>query len=182
MPPWLVGPYSTWPQHTLQSTYNQYIKPSNCLIGPLVGLEKVNFRSQILVRPSIGEYWNTFGVPVLPENVIFTFFRMCWCYSETYNTGTQKWFSIVQCSCTSIWDFKYTFSVGFHLNLHKNKNKQSLAGKRSRIFAHAIANFFLVNARRSIDYKRLFTHTCIRFGAITKASLWLDILLIQQFD
>ena len=25
-------------------------------------MEKVNFRSQILVRPSIGEYWNTFGV------------------------------------------------------------------------------------------------------------------------
>ena len=101
----LVGPNSTRPQHTLQSTYNQYIKPSNCLIGPL---------------------------------------------------------------------------VGFHLNLHKNKNKQLLAGKRSRIFAHAIANFFLVNARRPIDYKRLFRHTCIRFGAITKASLWLNILLIQQ--
>ena len=73
--------------------------------------EKVNFRSQILVRPSIGEYWNTFGVPVLPENVIFTFFRMCWCYSEDNNTVTQKWFSIVQYSCTSIWDFKYTFSI-----------------------------------------------------------------------
>ena len=73
--------------------------------------EKVKFRSQILVSPSIGEYWNTFGVPVLPENVIFTFFRMCWCYSEAYNTGTQKWFSIVQYSCTSIWDFKYTFSI-----------------------------------------------------------------------
>ena len=37
--------------------------------------EKVYFRSQILERPSIGEYWNIFGVPVLPENVIFTFFR-----------------------------------------------------------------------------------------------------------
>ena len=36
-------------------------------------MEKVNFRSQILERPSIGEYWNIFGVPVLPENVIFTF-------------------------------------------------------------------------------------------------------------
>ena len=32
--------------------------------------EKVYFRSQILERPSIGEYWNIFGVPVLPENVI----------------------------------------------------------------------------------------------------------------
>ena len=39
--------------------------------------EKVNFRSQILERPSIGEYWNILGIPVLPENVIFTFFRMC---------------------------------------------------------------------------------------------------------
>ena len=27
--------------------------------------------SQILERPSIGEYWNISGVPVLPENVIF---------------------------------------------------------------------------------------------------------------
>ena len=73
-------------------------------------LEKVYFRSQILERPSIGEYWNIFNVPVLPENVIFTFFRTCWCYSEAYNTGTEKWSSIVQYSCTSIWDFKYTFS------------------------------------------------------------------------
>ena len=73
-------------------------------------LEKVYFRSQILERPSIVEYWNISGVPVLPENVIFTFFRTCWCYSEAYNTGTQKWSSIVQYSCTSIWDLKYTFS------------------------------------------------------------------------
>ena len=72
--------------------------------------EKVYFRSQILECPSTGEYWNISGVPVLPENVIFTFFRTCWCYSETYNTGTQKWSSIVQYSCTSIWDLKYTFS------------------------------------------------------------------------
>ena len=73
-------------------------------------LEKVYFRSQILERPSIDEYWNIFGVPVLPENVIFTFFRTCWSYLEAYNTGTQKWSSIVQYSCTSIWDLKYTFS------------------------------------------------------------------------
>ena len=86
---------------------------------PFKGREKVNFRSQILVRPSIGEYWNTFGVPVLPENVIFTFFRMCWCYSEAYNTGTQKWFSIVQYSCTSIWDFKYTISKGRGSQIYK---------------------------------------------------------------
>ena len=72
--------------------------------------EKVYFRFQILERPSIGEYWNILGVPVLAENVIFRFFRMCWCYSEAYNTGMQKLFSIVQYSCTSIWDLKYTFS------------------------------------------------------------------------
>ena len=40
-------------------------------------LEKVNFRSQILECPSIGQYWNIFGVPVLPENMILTFFRTC---------------------------------------------------------------------------------------------------------
>ena len=71
---------------------------------------KVYFRSKILECPSIGQYWNISGVPVLPENVIFMFFRTCWCYSEAYNTGMQKWSSIVQYSCTSIWDLKYTFS------------------------------------------------------------------------
>ena len=70
-------------------------------------LEKVNFKSQILECPSIGEYWNIFGVLVLPENMIFMFFRTCWCYSEAYNTGTQKWSSIAKYSCTSIWDLKY---------------------------------------------------------------------------
>ena len=69
--------------------------------------EKANFRSQILERPSIGEYWNISGVPVLPENVTLMFFRTCLCYSEAYNTGTQKWSSIVQYSCTSIWDLKH---------------------------------------------------------------------------
>ena len=73
--------------------------------------KKVYFRSQILERPSIGEYWNIFGVPVLPENVISAIFRTCWCYSEAYNTRTQKWCSIVQYSCTSIWDLKFTFSM-----------------------------------------------------------------------
>ena len=67
--------------------------------------EKVYFRSQILERPSISEYWNNSGVPVLPENVIFiTFFRTCWWHPEVHNTRTQKWSSIVQYSCTSIWD------------------------------------------------------------------------------
>ena len=61
-------------------------------------MEKVYFRSQILECSSIGEYWNIFGVPVLPENVIFMFFRTYWCFSEAYNTGMQKWSSIVQYS------------------------------------------------------------------------------------
>ena len=65
----------------------------------------------MLERPSIGEYWNISGVPVLPKNVIFTFFRMCWWHPEANNTRTQKWSSIVQYSCTSIWDLKYTFSI-----------------------------------------------------------------------
>ena len=73
-------------------------------------LEKVYFRSPILERPRIGEYKNIFDLPVMPENVVFMFFSMCWCYLEAYNTGTQKWFSIVQYSCISIWDLKYTFS------------------------------------------------------------------------
>ena len=72
-------------------------------------LEKVYFRSQILERPSIGEYLNISGVPVLPENEIFMFFRMCWWHPEANNTRTQKWSSIVQYSCTSIWDL-YAFS------------------------------------------------------------------------
>ena len=73
-------------------------------------MEKVYFRSQILERPSIGEYWNISGVPVLPENVIFAFFRTCWWHPEANNTGTPKWSSIAQYSCTSIWDLKFTFS------------------------------------------------------------------------
>ena len=80
-------------------------------------LEKVYIRSQILECPSIGEYWNISGVPVFPENVIFTFFRTYWCYSESYNTGMQKWSSIVQYSCTRIWDLKYTFSANSDVTL-----------------------------------------------------------------
>ena len=91
-----------------QNLHNRFILRNKSSL--LFNREIVYFRSQILERPSIGEYWNISGVPVLPENVIFTFFRTCWCYSEAYNTGTQKWSSIVQYSCTSIWDLKYTFS------------------------------------------------------------------------
>ena len=47
------------------------MKPEKC------NYETVYFRSQILERPSIGEYWNISGVPVLPENVISTLLRTC---------------------------------------------------------------------------------------------------------
>ena len=77
-----------------KSTRKNYLEASGKLQFAKVGGEKVYFRSQILEHPSIGEYWNIFCVPVLPENVIFAFFRTCWCYSEAYNTGTQKWSSI----------------------------------------------------------------------------------------
>ena len=43
-------------------------------------LETVYLRSKILEGPSIGKYWYISGVLVLPENEIFTFFRMCWLY------------------------------------------------------------------------------------------------------
>ena len=86
--------------------------------------EKVYFRSQILELPSIGEYWNNSGVPVLPENVIFTFFRTCWWHPEVHNTRTQKWSSIVQYSCTSIWDLKYTFSDHSYWYIHIWKSCQ----------------------------------------------------------
>ena len=70
----------------------------------------VYFRSQILERPSIGEYWDIAGAPVLPENVIFAFFGKYWWDPEANNSGMSKWSSIiVQYSCTIIWDLKYTF-------------------------------------------------------------------------
>ena len=97
--------------------------------------EKVNFRSQILERPSIVEYWNISGVPVLPENVIFTFLKTCLLHPEANNTGTPKWSSIVQYSCTSIWDLKYTFSqnrmvqttLKFELFDNNNNNKTGVS-------------------------------------------------------
>ena len=73
--------------------------------------EKVCFRSQILEHPSIGEYWNISGEPVLPKNVIFMFFRTYWWDSEANDTGMPKWSGIVQYLCTRIWNLKYTFSV-----------------------------------------------------------------------
>ena len=84
-------------------------QPKTLELEQLKSPEKVYFRSQILEHTSIDKYWNISGVPVLPENVIFTFFRMCWWHPEANNTGTPKWFSIAQYSCTSIWDLKYTF-------------------------------------------------------------------------
>ena len=126
---------------------------SKCIHSNRKGImEKVYFRSQILERPSIGEYWNISSVPVLPENVIFTFFKTCRCYSEAYNTGTQKWSSIVQYSRTSIWDLKYTFSgiiiklllsllllkIGHYLGLQTIwpcfKSKMAVFGRKMVIF------------------------------------------------
>ena len=49
----------------------------SCCYNPFVLLENIYIRSQILECPSIGQYWNISGVPVLAENVIFTFFRKC---------------------------------------------------------------------------------------------------------
>ena len=95
---------------------------------------KVYLRSQILEHPSIDEYWNISGVPVLPENVIFTFFRTCRCYSEAFNTGTQKWSSIVQYSCTSIWDLKYTFS-------EKKKKKLNHVNQCTKLILYSVTNF-----------------------------------------
>ena len=46
--------------------------------------------------------------------------------SVIQNTGTQKWFSIVQYSCTSIWDLKYTFS-GIFYKLTTNANIKVVA-------------------------------------------------------
>ena len=81
----------------------------------------------ILEHLSIGEYWKIFGVLVLTGNVIFTFFRIYRCYSEAYNTGKQKWSSIVQYSCTSIWDLKYTFPL--FLQLLSNLTDQAQCSK-----------------------------------------------------
>ena len=109
-------------------------------------VEKVYFRSQILEHPSIGEYWNIFGVPVLPENVIFKFFRTCWCYLEAYNTGTQKWSSIVQYSCTSIWDLKYTFSHAVFPNAillwYLECEHRYLKKQKTKLFSITVESFF----------------------------------------
>ena len=105
---------------------------------------KVYFTSQILEHPSIGEYWNISGVPVLPVNVIFTFFGTCWWNPETNNTGTGKWSSIVQYACTSIWDLKYTFSFFFWRvvgNRGKTKKNQRFVSCPPRVFDFHCAFF-----------------------------------------
>ena len=78
----------------------------------------------ILQVPDTGtfQYWwilEHFWCNSMLETMIFTFFRTCWRYAQTYNTGMQKWSSIVQYSCTSIWDLKYTFS---HLHIQYISN------------------------------------------------------------
>ena len=74
------GPRMGWPwSHRYRNRLFQHFMFSLSLLSYCLQLkkksEKVNFRSQILECPSIGQYWNILGVPVLPENVILTFFR-----------------------------------------------------------------------------------------------------------
>ena len=73
--------------------------------------EKVYFRSQVLEHPSIGEYGNISGVPVLPENVIFTFFKTCWCYSEAYNTGMENGLVLFNTRVPACGIWRYAFST-----------------------------------------------------------------------
>ena len=82
-----------------------------CIFAPTKDIGgKVYFRSQILECPSIGEYWNIFGSPVLLENVIFTILECAGVIQKLTILECKKWSSIVQYLCTSIWDLKYTFS------------------------------------------------------------------------
>ena len=57
------------PNYSLYKQYNRLFFSQFGLIPMMFffekKLEKVYFRSQILERPSIGEYCNIFGVPVL---------------------------------------------------------------------------------------------------------------------
>ena len=117
-----VHVHALWPLGHCTCTW--YIDPIQTMVIFKAIQSGISGKSKLLV-PDTGtsQYWwilEHFSVPVLPENVIFMFFRTCWCYSKAYNTGTQKWSSIVQYSCTSIWDLKYTFSV-FHIEGKENQ-------------------------------------------------------------
>ena len=99
----------------------------------------------MLERPSIGEYWNISGVPVLPENVIFTFLRTCWCYSEAYNTGTQKmvWYCpilVYQYLGLEVYFFPFFFQVSslWAQGRHSEARRASSSAK-----GWAIAAFFV---------------------------------------
>ena len=88
---WSISMGSVVKGSLANDVYNQLKKNENW--------EKVCFRSQILERYSISEYWkywNISGIPVLPEDVILAFFRTCWWHPEANNTGMLKWSSIVQ--------------------------------------------------------------------------------------
>ena len=127
----------------LHQILNKKMYTLNMVGSVIKKLEKVYFRSQILERPSIGEYWNISGVPVLSENVIFTFFRTCWLHSEASNTGMSKWTSIVQYSCTSVWDLKYTFSKKLmQLTVFGNISHSAFNVKLSKSL---IMNWYFVN-------------------------------------
>ena len=45
----------------------------------------------LLEHPSISEYWEVSGVPVLPKNVVFMFIRRCWCYADGHRLECRKW-------------------------------------------------------------------------------------------
>ena len=50
--------------------------------------ENVYLRSQILERPSIGNNWNISCIPVLTENVMFTFYNVLRFIPQIWNAKT----------------------------------------------------------------------------------------------
>ena len=78
----------------------------------------------------------------------------CWCYYEAYNTGTQKWSSIVQYSCTSIWDLKYTFSKAKKQKTQPNPPPK----KRSSHFVTFPPSIISVFHLPFIDFLLFFLH------------------------
>ena len=67
-------------------------------------MEKICFRSQILEGSSIGKYWNIFGVPVLPKNLIL---RLLYSVVQKYTGILTKFYSPIA------FDEKVTF-FGFN--------------------------------------------------------------------
>ena len=84
-------------------------------------MKKVNFSSHILKHPSTGEYCNIYGVQVLSKNVTLTFFRKTRfiLLSRSSRYWNVEWPVVVQYSCTSIWDLKYTFYSNVSITLYR---------------------------------------------------------------